>query len=230
MIYNSNFPLIYIHVPKCAGTSVAKQFKIWFGLKLYFSYFNENKGKKPNRVRLYKLLSKSYRSNLCIYGHFNSNRGFGVKDIYPELNQYVSILRNPTDVIISNFYYLQKTSTNWKDKSRVPSSNLSIYEYAKSCELNYLNHFPPGITLDNFKEFIQSNFLFIGIAEELEISLNILSQIIGKKKPDKIDTLNVTKRDDSIDVVEINDILRKRFILEYLVYDYVKESLNTYDS
>lgn len=92
--YKYREPLISIHVPKAGGTSFINVLEQWFGKGLHKSYYSERTGKMPKKVRLKKWLLQEYRPNLCVHGHFNRDRGFGIDDYYPS-SQLISILRDP---------------------------------------------------------------------------------------------------------------------------------------
>jgi len=52
-------------------------------------------------------LSKS-QFPLLVYGHFNRDHGFGVEQYYPEVNQFMTMLRDPFEAAISMYYFHRK--------------------------------------------------------------------------------------------------------------------------
>lgn len=220
--YNKNSPLIYIHVPKCAGSSVKEQFRNWFGRNLMFNYYNEKKGKLPQKRNIKKTFSSGFKRNICIYGHFNMQRGFGIKDLYPEVNQFITIIRDPAELVISNYYYLKRVGAEWIDKSRIPDEDFE--QYINNCEMNFINHFPSDFNKDNFKYYLEENFIYIGIVEDLEYSLSKIARLLDKSLPKKIHRINETKRPESHNYEMAKEILIQRFPFEFELYDYVKSS------
>ena len=95
--YNRNETLISIHIPKTGGTSLRKILRKWFGEKLFLHYFNEKDCSMPVKYE--------FASGICIHGHFNSRRGFGINDYYPQATQFITFLRDPFDILISRFFY-----------------------------------------------------------------------------------------------------------------------------
>lgn len=95
-------PLISIHIPKCAGSSFSNVLEKWLGQKFYKHYFNEESNKMPPKYVL--------RPGLCIHGHFNKERKFGIKGCYSEVDQFVTILRNPFEIAISDYFYAKRNS------------------------------------------------------------------------------------------------------------------------
>ena len=56
-VYNPEYPLISIHIPKCAGTSFYNVLKKWFGRKLLRHYHNEKFNRPPKKHKLTAFLS-----------------------------------------------------------------------------------------------------------------------------------------------------------------------------
>ncbi|MBW1940370.1 MAG: sulfotransferase family 2 domain-containing protein [Deltaproteobacteria bacterium] len=104
--YDSTIPLISIHIPKCAGTSFAEILTAWFGRGFLQHYPDEKNNKSPKKHNIY--IGKHFKPRLCIHGHFNNNRGNGVQDYYPNVDQYIMILRDPFEVYLSNYFYVKR--------------------------------------------------------------------------------------------------------------------------
>ena len=213
--YEPDEPLIFIHIPKTAGASTRCVVQQWFGDRLSLHYYNEKSGKPPER----RILAERGKEPRIVYGHFNSLRGFGVQDYYPEVRQFITMLREPFEMAVSGYFYVRKAGADWKDPSRVPRESLA--DYLENHTLNMLNHFPDKITLDNYQEVIESKFVSIGITEHLAESLRHIAEKVGKRfDPASLPRLNATARDHSAN----DESLRERFVkqhpLEYAVYQY----------
>ncbi len=219
--FDAQKPLIFIHVPKTAGMAVRKIVQGWFPRRFYLHYHNEAKGKMPD---LLPLASRKFtRKPPAIYGHFNKNRGFGIEDYYPEVTQFVTIIRDPFELAISNYFYVRKVSGDWKDQSRVPTESLE--DYIKSTDLNMLNHFPREMNLENFKDILEEMFVEIGITENLPKSLEVISRKLGKKfDPTKLETVNATKRDQPLPE-DYRDQFCEQYPLEHAVYEFAKSRI-----
>ncbi|MBT8101020.1 MAG: sulfotransferase family protein [Gammaproteobacteria bacterium] len=214
--YDRRQPLIANHVPKAAGTTVRKVFEGWFGKGLLLHYFDEQKGQMPRRYELDRLDTANRPT--VVYGHFNRLRGFGVQDYYPGVTQFVTILRDPYDLMLSHFFFTRQAGSKWKYKTQVPDGSLADYLLATSP--NMLNHFPRPVTSANYKEVIDKYFVYIGFTEQLAQSLRQMARKLGKQFDERtLGRFNVTDRDE-----EVPDHLREKFIdkneLEYAVYDY----------
>lgn len=213
--------LIFIHIPKTAGTAVRKVMDQWFADQIHEHYYNERKSRMPIKTRLKP--RKFWKKPPVIYGHFNRNRGFGVEDYYPDATQFLTILRDPFETVVSGYFYVRKTSDEWIDQSRVPTQSLE--DHLRTAEPNILNHFPRRMTAENYKDIIEEMFIDIGITESLGPSLQKMAGKLGKSfDPATLKVVNVTQRDQSVTDAHRDQFLEKH-PLEVAVYDYVKSRL-----
>lgn len=215
--YDPHNPLIFIHVPKSAGTAVHGVFKNWFPDNLYRHYYKVG-GRMPN---LLPLDSPDLVDNPpVIYGHFNKYRGFGIEDYYPEVSQFVTILRDPVETVVSSYFFTRERSKKWKDQSRVPAESLE--GHLKNAKPNILNHFPREMNLVNFKDILEEMFIEIGITENLPISLKRIAEKLGKEfDPTSLKVVNVTERDEPVPDF-YRDRLATSYPLEFAVYEFAK--------
>jgi hypothetical protein len=233
--YAKNEPLIAIHIPKSAGTSVRRVFKEWFYPSSFFlHYYDEEKGRPPHHVDLRSLARRPGRlwgsvlrrpdRPICIYGHFPRARGFGIEERFPEVRQFVAILLDPFETALSTYHYLRKAGETWQDQSRIPKTELR--EYLMDTPSRTLDHFPREITAENYKEIIGQYFIDIGITEKLEESLTRIASKLGKRfDPSRLPQLNVTERSD-VASGDLREVHRERNPLEYLVYEYVRNTID----
>jgi hypothetical protein len=110
--------IIFVHVPKCGGTSIANAIK----MKSLFSYFDLNNTATikcatffndlddhienfhlVNEIRSEFLMYEVYKGTRFITGHFTfSNKIFNeISDDY----DYITVLREPVQRFISKYYY-----------------------------------------------------------------------------------------------------------------------------
>lgn len=219
--YDPQQPLIFVHVPKSAGTAVRGVVESWFPGSFHYNYYDERNSKMPDLLPIGSpgLPEKS----LVIYGHFNKRRGFGIEDYYPDVSQFVTILRDPFETVVSGYFFVRKKSNNWKDQSRVPTEGLE--KHLVTVKPNILNHFPREMNLTNYKDILEEVFIEIGIMENLPLSLEIIAKKLGKDfDRETLNVVNVTERDEPVP-----DFFRDQFMeahpLEYAVYEYAKSRL-----
>ncbi len=220
MKYDKSKPLISLHIPKCAGRSFQAVMRAWFSKNLETHYYGESKQRMPKKIRTRKYLSTQYRSGLCIYGHFNHERGFGVQDYYPDINQFIMVVRDPLETAASSYYYCRKVGKKLADQSRVPKEDINAH--LKTAKSEILSHLPFEFTLKNHEEILSTKFIHVGLTEELDATIAAIAHKLGFA-PIPVETLNQTKRDQTI-----ADETRKIFIqnhpLEYAIYDFAKRN------
>lgn len=215
--YDKNQPLIVIHIPKAAGSSAKQVFKRWYGNGLFEHYFNERAGELPLKRDLAGL--HSVDDPVAVYGHFNRLRGFGIEDYYPEVKQFVTIMRDPFESAISRYFFTRKHGEHWLDQSRVPVAELR--KFLKETPPNILNHFPREITQSNYRDLIEEYFVEIGITESLEESMQRIAGKLGMPfQSDWLPFVNSTERDQP-NPDDLRSEYSERHSLEFEVYNYV---------
>lgn len=204
--YNPKKPLISLHIPKCAGLSFSEILQQWFKKRYHLHYHNEQKNIPPVKHNLYKdKAGKKYRRKICIHGHFDNHRGNGVHHYYPEAEQLITILRDPFELHLSGYFYVKKKAKIQNNKFYISGQqhvilekNWSLEDYLREITKSYLLLFlPPGIRLDNYQEFLESNFIYIGISERLQKSVNILANKLGFR-PKEVPRINFSERTESL--------------------------------
>ena len=109
--YDPSQPLIVIHIPKAAGVSSQQFFRHWFGDGYLSHYFDERQGLLPPRHDLRGLHSE--QRPVVLHGHFNRLRHFGVEDYYPEVQQFITILRDPFSQFASDAGMRRSDARQW---------------------------------------------------------------------------------------------------------------------
>lgn len=215
--YDPRKPLISLHIPKCAGQSFRRVLKQWFGERLLFHYFQEHNDLPPR----YPL-----QPGVCIHGHFNVSRGFGVNDYYPH-EQLITVIRDPLEIHLSNYFY-------WRRKARalqissgklVPGDENDYRDvndfFCKRPRSHLLNFLPADMTPDNYREIFETRFVWIGSAEQLASSIARLARILGFK-PSVIPRVNVSERTETL-APELRNSFIERHRFEFEIYQYVKD-------
>jgi len=206
-------------------------------------YYDEKRRRMPKKHDL----NIAKRKRVCVHGHFSNARGFGVMDYYPDADQFITVLRDPFEVCLSHYFYLCKMGKalvwDWRvstmkkmfvrhvmGKELYRDGNalqmvLPLEEYLAKHSSFILNFMPFEMNMDNYEEILDRYFVHIGVAEDLQTSVDVLASRLGFKTV-KIAKLNVSER-----MAEVPDSVRKKFIeahpLEYAIYKY---ALETYKS
>lgn len=225
--YDPNKPIIYTHIPKCAGTSVVRLLQEWFGPTYHKLNQDETKD-----ILLPKVATQDEQGNWlptvrCIHGHFNHGRGYGLPYYYPEIDQYFTILRDPFDLIVSMYFFAKGRSKEgrfWFRGEQVDFSAQfpSVREYLQSYPYWLYHHMPQDATLDNYAQSLSKRFVYMGIFEDMPVTLANLAKILGKP-PRELQQLNVSNYDE-----KVPESLRDQFYADYpllkRIYDFAAEN------
>lgn len=221
IIYDSSKPLISLHVAKCAGQSFRRVLEQWFGDNFFIHYFQQYNTFPPKHV---------LRPGICIHGHFNHVKRRGVQDYYPEAEQFITVLRDPLEAAISHYFY-------WKTKVRPTQIKQGVIEaggvrdyrniddfFTKRPKSMMLDFMPCNMSAENYKDIIETKFIWIGLVENLQLHVDRLATKLGFAKT-AVERLNTAPRNE-----ELSSDIRRDFIrnsqLEFEIYDYVKEYLS----
>lgn len=223
--YDPAKPLIFIHVPKTAGSSVRAVFEDWFGEGLILHY---HRGSIPDVIDL--KARHNAASPVCLYGHFNAERGFGIPGRYDDQRQFMTILRDPLEKVISAYFFVRLRAQQAAKPTLQEqlTLDLSLGDYVRQTRHNYLKHFPVPVTLENYSDVIERYFIAVGITEELPRSMAWIAQCLDRPAPD-IPRLNVTPRGQGYGNYALSAADRAAFEdnhrLERMVYDYCRARL-----
>lgn len=228
--YNPELPLISIHIPKCAGTSFYDVLKSWYQKNLYRHYFNEKWNLAPRKHSLYSgIFNKQLKSGVCIHGHFNHARNIGVSDYYPEVNQFITVVRDPFDLHLSNYFYLKKLSQNnhvyrAKKQNEVLAKGWTLQDYLENMRNSLIPLFMPSeVNQDNYQTVLDEQFIAIGISEHLQDSVDLLAKKLGFSSQ-QVPVSNQSKWDEEVPE-GAREFFEENNPLAIGIYDYAKERL-----
>lgn len=222
--YDPKSLLVSLHIPKCAGTSFSKVLQTWFGDNYFAHYHDEKQNLFPE-----KIANEGLTSGVCVHGHFNHPRGQGVEDYYPDVKQMITFIRDPFDLHVSTYFYVKKEllvqgagAFSSGKKHPIVLNNWTLSEYLEHSKKSYLcNFLPKDITLENYREILMARFLFIGITEKLQHSINVLAMKLG------FPSIEVPYANES-DWAEVvpegaREVFEANNKLEVAIYNFVKQ-------
>jgi hypothetical protein len=223
--YNPNEPLFSLHIPKCGGQSFRRVLRGWFGKNLYFHYFDEKQNKYPEKHNLKEADGKTWRPNTCVHGHFNASRGSGAYDYYPEASQFITIMRDPFELHVSHYFYIKRLGDDAYDKGKSikHSPSARVGEFLKKSRSYMLKSFPFELTMENFERLLHDHFVYIGIMEDLQTSVDILARELNVPSRE-VEELNASERSEEAPA-DAREEFVARHPLEYAVYNF---ALNHY--
>ncbi len=189
---------------------------------MHTHYFDEKEGKMPERQNLKTgFLRKRFKKNTCIHGHFNKARGFGIQDYYPEVDQFITILRDPLEITLSNYFFAKKRGDRRYRNGKpffIREQFIDVSDYLKKENSYLMLYMPFNITIENYEEILEKYFVYIGIQEDLQTSVDIMAKHLDYPAV-TIGHVNVSNRDEIVSE-ELKEEFKNRCKLEYAIYNY----------
>lgn len=132
----------------------------------------------------------------------------------------MTILREPFEMAVSNFFYAKRLGDEWYRNGEVRDPMASgLAEHLKQLRRTYLlEFFPIKLTEENWQEHIEKHFIWVGVTEHLQESLDIIADKLGKK-PVKVPVVNTSPWDEEV-TQDMRDEFRAKHELEYRIYEY----------
>lgn len=223
--YDPGQPLVSIHVPKSGGSTVRAHLQAWFGDQLRYHYAEEARGQLPAKWPL--------GPGMCVHGHFNSRRGFGVSDYYPEARQFITFLRDPLESHISLYFYLKQHQDSYHYQGRpyrildeFPDLPAFIEGICKDREhrfaLSFLRYLPASLLARAKPDALLRKFLHVGITADLDTSVAILARKMGRPVLER-QHLNAAPRDEAIAYQQLLAGHERHYGLEHEIYRQANE-------
>ncbi|SDC82928.1 MULTISPECIES: sulfotransferase family 2 domain-containing protein [unclassified Candidatus Frackibacter] len=216
--------LIFMHIPKTGGITLRR---------IIDKQYDESKvftGKHKGAIGELEEDRNQFR---CVQGHVR----FGIHEYCPEPYTYITMIREPVDRMISEYYHIRRSPTN-RFHERMQSINLK--EYAISNEFasnsNRQVSILTGVKKDPFdlekadlkeaKRNLDEYFSVVGITERFDESLLLMKRELGW------DNILYTKKNVGQNRLpkeevsnEVLDIIKERNKLDIELYNYAKNNL-----
>jgi hypothetical protein len=215
--YDPNSPLFSMHIPKCGGTSLLRIWRRWFWPWRVVWHQQREAGQPPSKIKV--------SGAMCVHGHFNSRREAGVVDFYPRADQFVTFLRDPFDRYVSLWHFRPKLARDRGDHAKLqrrPDFETGLRNRAKRQRTHQnfdslIWYFPQLPDVIEIAEQLDRSYVFVGIMERYQDSLDALATVLGKRRM-KIPRLNDMPREDN-DYEKWRPFYREHFADEYAVYE-----------
>jgi hypothetical protein len=227
---------VFIHIPKTGGSTIRTILSREYGVEhiLYYEagippWTLDRPGEDPLPTQI------AQGAIELLTGH----TAFGVHDIIKQPCRYFSLLRDPLERVISDYFYaFTDTPHRWKDE--ILSGALTVEEfvtnpeygmrdeqvaYLKGTSESYLR--PAQAALDN----INTSILAVGLTERFQESLLLTAKLLGWKPP-LYRLRNVTRLPTEIEnrrrnaMERLAEVSRQVMRDEYEVYEAVDDLLN----
>lgn len=222
--YDQTLPLVSLHIPKTAGTSLRSTLTDWFGPDRLFLHYRGHHGEAPERFEL--------GAGHCVHGHFNRLRGIGALDYYPDARQFVTFLREPFARFISQWRYLHFQQRMGVTVPALDDNPTFADWFARRAEamaqgedpFSFLGQLPWTIPADDPASAFDRDYVAVGVMEDYQNSVRVLAAALGFTPPTA--TLHINRADDphrngdpTADFPEWREPHREAFAIEYAVYE-----------
>jgi len=225
--YDPTRPVIFTHIPKCAGTSFVRLLRQWFGKS--YAKLNQDETRDILLPRVSLTPTDDRPPVACIHGHFDHGRGYGLPYYYPGVDQYFTVFRDPFDLVVSMYFFAKGRSLEGRFWYRGKQVNLldqypTVEHYLRDFPYWLYNHLPQDITIADYREKLARRFIYIGIQEDLRSSIRNLGAILGKPYVE-LGRFNESSYDEPVPTW-----LREQFYHDYpllkAIYDFARETYN----
>jgi hypothetical protein len=215
--------VIFLHLPKTAGTTVNRLIEWEYPLKEIYSV--DPVLYEWSAAHLRKLPPERLRKIRMFKGHMI----FGLHEVLPQPATYITVLRDPVDRYISAFYFMRSYKLHplyWKLRrekwtledfvKRSPRSNvqckiLAGAEYRKPCTAEIC---------ETAKQNLLRYFSVVGLSERFEESLALMKLRFGWKLR-RYSSFNVTRtRPRKTDVPRATlDLIAEKNSFDFALYE-----------
>jgi 4-hydroxybenzoate polyprenyltransferase len=175
--------LIFLHIPKTAGTTFHNILDKQFAPENVFTI--QVIDDAHTNIDKFTSLPKSKRKKIhLLKGHMN----FGLHEYMIGETKYITLLRDPRERIISFYYYVLQ-NPNLELFTLIKSNNWSLHDFVANVDMKELNNAQlklisgiednEEVMMEKAIENINNHFSFVGITEYFDESLKRLQKIYG---------------------------------------------------
>jgi len=196
-------PLIFVHVPKCAGSAVTAQLRQWYGNGFHVGW----PGVRKRWDEFVPRADQFQYANGHIRGHF-------LDELQCDYTAF-TFIRNPVDRMVSQYRYEVTTVSPPHKKFRKQFPTFESYAFADDPRVkdNFIARWLAGpfekepFTFEVF-DIIDELYSFVGVKEHFNDSMRSLATMLEKQfKP--LGKVNVTHKNEWNDF-EISDETRQQ--------------------
>lgn len=181
--------LIFLHIPKTAGTTLHRILERQYEASTIFTIGNyEN-------IDDFKQIPESQKEKIrLLKGHMY----FGLHESFPQQSTYITIMRDPIERVISHYYYILSEPSNQLHQE-VISQNISLKDFLSSGICQEIDNGQTRLLstlgassgyskcssemLESAKNNIQEHFTVVGLTEKFDATLILMQTKLRWKIP-----------------------------------------------
>ena len=232
--------VIFMHVPKTAGTSLRHIVQSQFQPNNVFEFYNLKT--QPPKVRKgiekYQNLSEAQKKTIkFISGHV----GFGLHEFLSKPCTYITVLRDPVERVISYYYFLlrnqnpiveNKTLTEFvqtfsgvHNSMTCYLSGLTLQAQLQDSNLDLKSQQFDLETLEKAKANLENHFKVVGFVDHFDETCILLKKILGWNIPSFYIKKNIAKNTNiTKDIsIETMSLIHEFNQLDISLYNYARE-------
>ncbi|NVJ47622.1 MAG: sulfotransferase family 2 domain-containing protein [Cytophagia bacterium] len=232
--------VIFIHIPKTAGTSFSENCYYQYPMLSFFHYLDYRHGDMMEvedkfRGKDFELLPSWLKIRIQMHaGHMP----FGFHEGLNEEYKYVTFLRDPVQRVISNYLHI-KYHKHHPQHNTINNERLSLREFVLDDRFQGGRNLMTRVLSGTFRNIQADQELFnkaiqnivrvnmlIGITEDFENSLALLALELGWEKPLIITRSNKGRLHPSEADMEISEWIAEQNMLDVRLYEEMKAKYN----
>jgi hypothetical protein len=179
--------LVFIHIPKTAGTTLGKLLRLHYGDA--FGRVNTSGAWSAEELRDRVRAASAKPGVRVLQGHIP----FGMQAVLPDDAQYVTVLRDPVERVLSQYHHLVTRTGKWTHAHLPPPSpELDLSECIGPCSYisdnlqtrmlcgmgSRIEPLPEG-ALEQAKRNLRHRFAWVGTTERFDEFLGLLNGLLG---------------------------------------------------
>jgi len=223
-------PLIFLHIPKAGGTTLHGIIERQYDPSCIFSIDGT---RIHESIREFTELPEEERGRLLVLkGHMS----FGLHRLLPRSFSYITMVRNPVERVISNYYFLLRAPKHPLHET-IKGNNISLADAVASEMFARFNNSQtkmlsgidvesekePAKLLETAKENLQKFFSVVGLTERFDETILLIKRAFAWKLPFYVKE-NVSKNRPGQESLsnETLEIIKKANDLDIELYEYAK--------
>ncbi len=230
---SSDETLIFLHLPKAGGMTLHFILEQRYPRAEIYTF----DGKRPHQaVERFQAFPETQRAQFrLLKGHVL----FGLHRHVPRHCTYITLLRDPVERVISQYYYAKHRPEHYLYE-RLKLSNMTLYEYAAQRvtpeSMNQQTAMLAGVRfataeaeptreiLELARHNVQKHFRVVGLVEHFDTSLLLMQRAFGWRKPWYLRE-NVTREKPLHAEIEprTRELLAERNALDLELYAFARE-------
>lgn len=226
--------IIFLHIPKTAGTSLQQLINRQFDPALVYEMDNSDARKS---MEVFKNIPDEEKVHYkVVLGHM----WFGLHRHIPQPSSYITILRDPVERVISHYYFVKRRPDHYLYET-VMSGNLTLGQYVENKLSTELNNGQTRLLsgemdeetysfgkctpqmLETAKKNLKNHFSVVGIQEAFDDTLQLVRKRLKWKVSDIMENVTPNRPDREKISQDTIDTIKKYNQLDIDLYGFARE-------